>query len=134
MVRGAFILLIVYGIVGAHIPLKCDLAFALKYKKVDGVSTTLCGDGVANQGQLYEPLNMAALWNFPVVLVCENNHYGMGTTEWRAVKCSTYYKRGHYVPGLKILEMDTYRYHGHSMLEHGVEKASVNSSKCPWQV
>ncbi|XP_057836008.2 pyruvate dehydrogenase E1 component subunit alpha-2, mitochondrial-like [Cryptomeria japonica] len=126
MVRDDFILLVVYGIVGAHILLECALAFALKYEKVDGVSITLCGDGAMNQGQLYEALNMATLWNLPIVLVCENNHYSMGTTEWREAKCSAYYKRGHYVPGLKILEMDTYRYHGHLMSEYGVEKALVN--------
>ncbi|GLJ10479.1 hypothetical protein SUGI_0128990 [Cryptomeria japonica] len=115
MVRGDFILLVIYGIFGAHISLECGLAFAPKYEKVDGVSITLCGDGAANQGQLYEALNMAVLWNLPVVLVCKNNHYGMGTIEWRVAKCSAYYKQGHYVLGLKIQEMDTYRYHGHSM-------------------
>ncbi|GLJ40261.1 hypothetical protein SUGI_0827080 [Cryptomeria japonica] len=78
----------------------------LKYEKVDGVSITFYYDCAANQGQLYKALNMAALWNFPVVLVCEDNHYDMGTTEWRATKCYAYYKYKHYVPGLKILEND----------------------------
>ena len=133
-----------HGIVGAQVPIGTGLAFAHKYNGSNNVSLTYFGDGSANQGQVYEAMNMAALWKLPVVYIIENNRYGMGTSVERASAITELYKHGDSfgIPGERvdgmdvlavraagekaveharsgagpyILEMQTYRYRGHSM-------------------
>lgn len=132
-----------HGIVGAQIPLGTGLAFAHKYKKDKGVCIAYMGDGAANQGQVYEAFNMAALWNLPIVYVIEDNLYGMGTASCRATANPDFSKRGipYNIPsktvdgmdvisvyeaalwaldhartqGPVLLHIKTYRYRGHSM-------------------
>jgi len=133
-----------HGIVGANVPLGAGLAFADKYNENGRVTFTYFGDGAANQGQVYETFNMAALWDLPVIFVIENNQYAMGTSQKRSTSTPDIYTRGEAfgIPGEAvdgmdvlavkeagekavahcrsgkgpyILEIKTYRYRGHSM-------------------
>lgn len=132
-----------HGIVGASTAIGTGLGFAHKYKGDNGVAVAYMGDGAANQGQVAECYNMAALWSLPVLFVIENNKYGMGTSVARSSAGQLYRRgEGYGIPGEQvdgqdvfvvqaaakqaldyvrsgggpyILEVMTYRYRGHSM-------------------
>src|SRR5438067_651755 len=98
-----------HGIVAAQVPLGAGLAFANKYRGNDHVSLTYFGEGAANQGQVYETFNMAALWKLPVVFIIENNRYAMGTAVTRsAAKSEELFNRGsvYGIPGEQVDGMD----------------------------
>ena len=74
-----------YAIVGGHLPLAAGVAFAVKYRGGDQVVLCFFGEGAVPSGACHETLNLAALWGLPVLFLCENNRYGMGTPVERAV-------------------------------------------------
>lgn len=133
-----------HGIVGAQVSLGAGLGFAHKYRGDGGVCMAYFGDGAANQGQVYETFNMAALWKLPIIFVVENNGYAMGTAVKRGSAETHFYRRGtaFRIPGMDVngmdvlevrqaaevaleyvrggngpvlMELKTYRYRGHSM-------------------
>ena len=133
-----------HGIVAAQVSLGTGIAFANKYRGNDHVCAIYFGDGAANQGQVYESMNMAELWDLPAIYIIENNRYAMGTSVSRSAAQPDFFRRGESfgVPGLQVdgmnvravhaagqravewcrqgngpivLEMLTYRYRGHSM-------------------
>ena len=133
-----------HGIVGAQVALGGGLALAHQYNDDGGLCLAYFGDGAANQGQVYETFNMAALWKLPIVFVVENNQYAMGTAVSRSSAETEFYRRGtaFRIPGMKVngmdvlevhqaaqiafqhvregngpvlMECETYRYRGHSM-------------------
>ena len=133
-----------HAIVGAHLPLAAGAAFAIKYEGRDAVVVCYFGDGAVPQGEFHESLNLAALWKLPVIYLCENNRYAMGTSTDRALAQTEIWKFGqtYGIPSEKVdgmdvlairevvgravartrrdktpslIEADTYRFRGHSM-------------------
>lgn len=83
-----------HGIVGAPAPIGAGVAFANAYRENSCVSIAFFGEGAANQGQVYESFNMAALWRLPIVFIIENNRYAMGTAISRATAQTQCHRRG----------------------------------------
>jgi pyruvate dehydrogenase E1 component alpha subunit len=133
-----------HAIVGAHLPIAAGLALGDVYQKQDGVTICMFGEGATNIGYFHEALNLSKVWNLPVLWVCENNQYGMGTAVDRASavteirqKADGYAMKNDAVDGMNImkvrekalemieevrggsgpqfLEIHTYRFRGHSM-------------------
>jgi len=132
-----------HAIVGAHLPLAAGMAMADKYRDTDAVTICMFGDGATNIGYFHEALNLSAVWKLPVLWVCENNQYGMGTAVERASavseirqKADGYGMPNERVDGMNVIEVYettqktlqhvrqegpffleamTYRYRGHSM-------------------
>jgi pyruvate dehydrogenase E1 component alpha subunit len=133
-----------HAVVGAHLPIAAGLALGDQYQKKDGVTICMFGDGATNIGFFHEALNLSKVWNLPVLWVCENNQYGMGTAVERASAVVEMRQKaeGYNIPNDRIdgmdvmkvreasveilekirsgegpyfLEIITYRFRGHSM-------------------
>ncbi len=136
------------GIVGGHLPVAAGMGYAIRLRGGDQVVLCFFGDGAVNEGSFHEALNVSALWGLPVVFIIENNRYGMGTSLDRASSVRDLYQRGSAygmphrdVNGMELLavqsalgeaidrarrekkpsliEVETYRYRGHSMSDPG---------------
>src|SRR5256714_2412295 len=83
-----------HAIVGAHLPLATGAGFAIKYRGGDQVVACYFGDGAVPEGEFHESLNLAALWKLPVIFICENNRYAMGTSLERALAQTEIWKFG----------------------------------------
>ena len=132
------------GIVGSQIPIATGVALKIRYKKEDGVVLCYFGDGAIHQGAFHESMNLAKIYKLPIIFICENNHYGMGTDYKRvssvqdfSIMGASYGIPGKQLNGMDVLavysefveavssvrkngeplfyEIDTYRYRGHSM-------------------
>jgi pyruvate dehydrogenase E1 component alpha subunit len=137
-----------YGIVGGHVPLAAGVAFASKYRDDGRVTLCFFGDGSASQGAFHEGLCLAALWHLPIVFICENNQYSMGTPLYRSLSVEDVSQKalaygmardrfgGEDVRRVRdrvgeavrrardehiptLIEINTYRFRGHSMSDPG---------------
>ena len=102
-----------HGIVGGQVPMGAGIAFAEKFKGTDNVNITYMGDGAVRQGALTETFNMAALWKLPIIFVCENNGYAMGTSVERTTVQTDIYKLGlpYGIPSSPVDGMDPVAVH-----------------------
>jgi pyruvate dehydrogenase E1 component alpha subunit len=82
-----------YAIVAGHMPLACGLGLAEQFKGTDRIAVNFIGDGAVNEGEFHEALNLASVWKLPVIFICENNFYGMGTQVRRVSALVEVYKR-----------------------------------------
>lgn len=147
-----------HGIVGGQIGVATGMAYAQKYKGTDNVTLCFFGEAAVNQGIFHESLNMAQLWKIPCIYICENNQYGMGTSQARAMSISNIASKGEsygmaheFVDGMDVmavrdatlraiergrrdgsptlLEMRCYRYMGHSMSDPGKYRTTEEIKK-----
>jgi pyruvate dehydrogenase E1 component alpha subunit len=138
-----------YGIVGGHIPIACGVAYASKYRGDGRVTLCFFGDGSVAQGAFHEGVALAALWRLPIVFICENNLYSMGTPLYRSLSVSDVSQKalgygiardrfdGEDVLRVRdrineavrrarnesmptLVEIRTYRFRGHSMSDAGL--------------
>lgn len=143
-----------YAIVGGQFPIAVGLAFASKFRNEGRIAACFFGDGAVNQGTFHESLNWARLWELPVLFVCENNAYGIGTSVERASALADIHKRtcGYDIPSVRVDGMDvmavhdavkwgaewvrqqnrpyliealTYRFRGHSMADPGKYRSAA---------
>ncbi len=147
-----------HGIVGGQIGVGTGMAYAQKYKETDNVTLCFFGEAAVNQGIFHESLNMAQLWKLPIIYICENNQYGMGTSQKRAMSISNIASKGvsygianEFVDGMDVLavrdatlraierarkeslptllEIRCYRFMGHSMSDPGKYRTSDEIKK-----
>ena len=103
-----------YAIVGGGLPIAVGLGLSVAYKEEQEIVACFFGDGALPQGAFHESLNLAALWNLPVVFICENNFYGMGTLVQNAVSQEHLYKfaEPYKIPGVRVDGMDVLEVYG----------------------
>jgi pyruvate dehydrogenase E1 component alpha subunit len=143
-----------YAIVGGQFPISLGLAFSAKFRGEDRITACFFGDGAVNQGTFHESLNWARLWELPVLFICENNFYGIGTEVHRSSALASIHRRtcGYDIPSEKVDGMDviavykaikyaaekvretglpyfveavTYRFRGHSMADPGKYRSAA---------
>jgi pyruvate dehydrogenase E1 component alpha subunit len=147
-----------HGIVGGQIGVATGMAYAQKYKGTDNVTLCFFGEAALNQGMFHESLNMAQLWKLPCIYICENNQYGMGTSQKRAMsmsniadKAAAFGMASEFVDGMDVLavrkatlraierarndgsptllEIRCYRFMGHSMSDPGKYRTTEEIKK-----